>query len=75
MVYGLREIGINNKGDYYISLDAFNNIDCSPISDTNKYYIKFYLIGDLIGLFQIVGRSFFYSSYYLYYNYRSRIWK
>ena len=68
-------MGINNEGVCYMSFDAFNNADYSSISDSNKYHIKFFLIGDLKGLFQIVGRSSFDSSYCLYYDYRPKTWK
>ena len=46
----------------------------TPLS-TNIYKVEFYLIGDTKGLFQLLGRSGFDSSYCLFCQSRPKTWK
>ena len=75
MSHGLREMEINNEGYCRMSFDAFNNVKCASTSDSDKHHVKFFLIGDLKGLFQIVGRSGFDSSHCLCCDCRPKMWK
>ena len=72
--HGPRLMGINKEGDCCMSIDSFNNIELSTMNDSTKHHIKLFLIGDLKGLFQIIGRIGFDSSYCLYCNCRPKTW-
>jgi len=70
---GIQKMNVNSSRDYYINLHDFNNITFSKQRENNNQNtIKFYLIGDLKSLFQLVGRSKYDYSYYLYCKYKPK---
>ena len=73
---------IDNNGDAHVTLDEFNNATFSSGDKNNQslatnklFSLKFYLIGDIKGVFQILGRNGYDSSYCMFCKCRPRKWK
>ena len=71
---------MTSEGNTCISLDDMRNMSRMQVSpnaplSTNIYKVEFYLIGDTKGLFQLLGRSGFDSSYCLFCQSRPKTWK
>ena len=67
--HGFNNMKIDNNGDAHVTLDEFNNATFSSGNDNNQslatntlFLLKFYLIGDIKGVFQILGRNGYDSS-------------
>ena len=71
---GLTEMNIK-IGDCYMSITDRRNIRFTSDHDMNSTLIKFYTIGDLKALFQVLGRDGYDSSYCLYCKCKSKSWK
>ena len=67
--FGLESLNMNKDGNACMSVDNLNNASFSSnrIVDTNHnmHLMKFYIIGDLKGMFQLLGRNGHDSSYFL----------
>ena len=80
--HGFNNVKIGNNGDAHVTLDEFNNTIFSSGDDNNQslatnklFLLKFYLIGDIKGVFQILGRNGYDSSYCMFCKCRTRKWK
>ena len=67
--YGLDSLKISIDGDCCVSMDSLQNISFRNNKSINKneniHLVKFYMIGDLKGMFQLLGRNNCDSSYFI----------
>ena len=73
----LDQIKINKEGDCYMSSNDLHEVNFSKEHSTSGqcYWMKFYIICDIKGEFQLIRRSGFDSSYCLYCQYQPKQWK
>ena len=69
-------MSVDDNGNCHMSIDDLKNVAFSKESSSDYvYHVKLFLIGDLKGLFQIVGRNGHDSSYCLWCKCRPKDWK
>ena len=70
---------MNEDRNAYISIDNLNNVSFLSNklvnTDHNIHIMKFYIIGDLKGVFKLLGRNRYDSSYCLWCKCRPKEWK
>ena len=76
----LVDIKISNEGNAVMLLDELRNISYATTTSTDAfpsgtYLLKFCIVGDAKGTFQLVGRSGFYSSPCIFCKYTPKEWK
>ena len=77
--FGLDSLNMNEDGNAHMSIDNFNNVSFLSNrlvnANHNTCLMKFYIIGDLKGMFQLLGRNGHDSSYCLWCKCRPKEWK
>ena len=68
-------MNVNKKGDCCMSMSDLKEVAFSSNMSNISFLIKFYLIGDTKGLFQMLGRSGHDSCYCLLCQCRPKTWK
>ena len=69
-------MSINAEGDCCMSVFELTNVTFSSTgTNANCIIIKFFLMGDVKGLFQLAGRNGYDSKYCLFCKCRPTIWK
>ena len=69
--YGLTTMNINSESDCHVSVSDLSNLTFTSTTASDDWVlIKFFLVGDIKGLFQLVGRNCYDSSHCMCCKYR-----